>query len=93
MVSGSAAAPGWMGWPFPVRAVSFSQGYSWTEGVAVSFYIHIHVLTFSPFFFSQGGLDAQSLAHSEESRHEAKNLILQLFKTQTMFSYVCREDR
>lgn len=70
MVSGSAATPKCMGWPFPVKAVSFSQGRVWNEGVAVSFCIHIHVLTFSQFFsFSQEGLDTQSLAHREERRH------------------------
>lgn len=66
MLSGSAATPRYMGWLFPVRAVSFSQGYVWTEGVAVSFYIHIHVLIFSPFFsFSQGGFLPRRLRHSE----------------------------
>lgn len=70
MVSGSATTSGCMGWPFPVRAVSFSQGCIWTEGAARSFYSHIHCMTFSQFFsFSQGTLDTQSLVYSEERRH------------------------
>lgn len=35
----------------------------------------------------------QNLMCSKERRHKVKNLVLELLKTQTMFYYICREDR
>lgn len=35
----------------------------------------------------------QNLMCCKERRHEVRNLILELLKTQTMFYYICMEDR